>query len=269
MKRAIAIVLSTLMLTPLTAVAMGSGDKYSDAQTGLTYTVYKPSYTVGLTATKFQLLTCGIGTEEWLYAKYGGTKRYIEIMETMSGVKCSDPGLSKLVKTVTINGAKAKLYVYCDPSKPTSYKKCSTSDIARLGGYFIFTNKAGKNLKKTEIQVQAIGGITYAQLLAVAKSLKTVSPSGTSLQVLPPIMIDPATTTQLSVSVGDMVVFSVDDPEKWSAVVEDAAIAQFIAGGDQGTYTTNPALKTLKAGVTTVHVVHGTETFEIELSVNP
>lgn len=269
MKKAFTIALTALLLAPLSAVAMGSGDKYSDAQTGLTYTVYKPSYTIGLTATKFQLLPCGVGAEQWIYVKYGGTKRFLEIMETKAGIKCSDPGLSKYLKTVTINGVKAKLYAYCDSRNLATYRKCSTADIARVGGYFMFTNKAGKNLKRTEIQVQAIGGITYAQLLSVAKSLKTVSASGKTLQVLPPIMIDPATTSQVSVSIGDTIVFTVADPEQWSAVVTDSTIAQFIAGGDQGSYTTNPAIKTLTTGTTVVRVTHGAEIFEIDLTVNP
>jgi len=175
MKKSIAIVLCALLLSPSAAFAMGSGDKYSDAQTGLTYTVYKPSNTLGLSGSDFQLISCGENAEQWIYAKYGGTKRYIEIMQTMAGVKCSDPGLAKQLKNVKINGVSAKLFVYCDPTKPASAAKCTTADIGRVGGYFIFTNKAAKNLESTEIQVQVIGGITYAQLLKVAKSLKIVA----------------------------------------------------------------------------------------------
>ena len=182
MRKSIAIILCAIFLAPITASAAGSGDKYADAQTGLTYTLYKPSNTLGLSASKFQLITCSVGAEQWLYVKYGGTKRYIEIMETMAGVKCSNPGLSKQLKNVVINGITAELYVYCDPTKPASSAKCGTVDIARVGGYLLFTNKAAKNLKRTEIQVQAIGGVTYAQLLIVAKSLKTVKASGRPLQ---------------------------------------------------------------------------------------
>ena len=267
MRKAIAAALCAIFLSPLTAIAMGSGDKFSDAQTGVTYTVYKPSYTLGLTASKFQLITCGIGSEQWIYVKYGGTKRYLEIMQTMAGVKCSDPGLSKYLKTLPINGVKAKLYVYCDPSKPASYKRSGTEDIGRLGGYLIFTNKAAKNLKRTEIQVQAIGGITYAQLLTVAKSLKTVTASGKMPQALPPVMIDPAMTSEVSVRLGNSVVFTVTDPDKWSVTLVDMDIAVFIPGGDQGTYTTNPAVKALKVGTTTLHVTHGSDVFEIQLTV--
>jgi len=178
MKKCIAIILCAIFLAPISTFAMGSGDKYADAQTSLTYTVYKPSNTLGLSTNTFQLITCGVGAEQWLYAKYGGTTRYLEIMETAAGVKCSDPGLSKQLRDVVINGVKAKLYVYCDPTKPAVANKCTTADIARVGGYLIFTNKAAKALKPTEIQVQAIGGITYAQLLTVAKSLKAVKASG-------------------------------------------------------------------------------------------
>jgi len=175
MKKSIAIVLCVLFLSPVVAVAMGSGDKYSDAQTGLTYTVYKPSNTLGLTGSDFQLISCGENAEQWIYSKYGGTKRYIEIMQTMAGVKCSDPGLAKQLKNVKINGVSAKLFVYCDPTKRAAAAKCTTADIGRVGGYFIFTNKAAKNLEPTEIQVQVLGGITYAQLLKVATSLKIVA----------------------------------------------------------------------------------------------
>lgn len=267
MRKAIAAVLCAIFLSPLTAIAMGSGDKFSDAQTGLTYTVYKPSNTLGLSVNKFQMIPCGMGSEQWIYVKYGGTKRYLEIMQTMAGVKCSDPGLAKYLKTLPINGISAKLYVYCDPSKPASYKNCGTEDIGRLGGYLIFTNKAAKNLERTEIQVQAIGGITYAQLLRVAKSLKTVTASGKMLQALPPVMIDPAMTSEVSVRLGNSVVFTVTDPDKWGVEVADSTIAEFIPGGDQGTYTTNPAVKALKVGTTTLQVTHGSDVFEIQLTV--
>jgi hypothetical protein len=174
MRKLLACVLIVGLLFPATAFAMGSGDKYSDAQTGLTYTVFKPSNTLSLPNKMFQLLDCQPGQEQWLYAKYGGTTRYVEIMQTMAGVKCSDPGLSKLLKPVVINGVKAQVYVYCDPAKAASFKKCGTADIVRVGGYLMFTTKAGKILRGTEIQVQGIGGVSYAQLLTVAKGLKPV-----------------------------------------------------------------------------------------------
>ncbi len=162
-----------LALSTTSATAMGSGDKFADAQTGLTYAVYKPSQTLGLKLAKFQLIVCAPGKEQWIYAKYGTGKKYLEIMETMAGVKCSDPGLSKTLSPVSIQGSKASVHVYCDPAEPAAFKKCSFADIAKVGGYLMFSTKATKNLKGTEIQVQGVGGITYAQLLSVTKSLKT------------------------------------------------------------------------------------------------
>lgn len=174
MRKLCASIVIAALLFPATAFAMGSGDKYSDVQTGLTYTVYKPSNTLSFPGKLFRLLDCQPGEEQWLYAKYGGTARYVEIMQTMAGVKCSDPGLSKLLKPVLINGVKAQVHVYCDPAKTASFKKCGTADIVRMGGYLMFTTKEGKILQATEIQVQASAGISYAQMLTVAKGLKPV-----------------------------------------------------------------------------------------------
>ena len=271
MKKVLALVLALVVVAPSAAVAMGSGDKFSDAQTGLTYSVYKPSNTLGLKASQFSLLPCQPGQEEWLYVKYGGTTRYLEIMQTMTKVKCSDPGVSKYLRVATVNGVSAKVYVYCDPMKATSYKKCGVNDIARVGGYLIFTPKAAKGLKGTQIQVQGIGGITYSQLLAVAKSFKTVAASGNPLsQVVAPLMIDPTTATSVSVRVGNSVVLKVADPAIWSAHILEPGTVEFVPGGDQGTYTTNPAFKALAPGKTVVHLLNSTDVtkvYEIEITV--
>ena len=55
-KKTIAIVLALLFLAPATGVA--ASDKFSDSQTTLSYSVYKPSNTLGLRTTKFSLLPC-------------------------------------------------------------------------------------------------------------------------------------------------------------------------------------------------------------------
>jgi len=174
MRKFLASAIIAALLFPATQSAMAVVDKFSEAQTGLSYTVYRPSNTLSIPRKIFQLNDCLPGEEQWLYAKYGGSARYLEIMETKAGLKCSDPGLAKLLPSVVINGIKAKVYVYCDPANAASYKKCGSADIVRMGGYLIFTTKAGKSLSGTEIQVQGIGGITYAQLVTVAKGLKPV-----------------------------------------------------------------------------------------------
>ena len=270
-KKVLAIVLALLVMTP----AIGATDKFADSQTTLSYSVYKPSNTLGLRTTKFSLLPCQPGEQDWIFVQYGGTVRYLQIMQTMAGVTCSNPGLSKYLKTVLVNGIKAKVYAYCDPSQMSvaAYKRCGIEDIGRVGGYLMYTTKPLKELSATEIQVQGIGGITYAQLVAVAKGLKTVKASGRPLaQVLPPIMIDPLTTTDVTVRAGSSIVLTVADPAKWSAEVVTPGIVAFVPGGDQGGYITNPSFKALESGATTVKLVSSddpTKVYQLEITVTP
>ena len=272
-KKTIAIILALLFLAPATAVA--ASDKFSDSQTTLSYSVYKPSNTLGLKTSKFSLLQCLPDEQDWLFVQYGGTVRYLQIMQTMGGVKCSDPGLSKYLRAALVNGNKAKVYAYCDPTQMSlaAYKRCGIEDIGRVGGYLIYTTKAVKPYAPTEIQVQGFGGITYAQLLAVAKGLKTVKASGRPLaQVLPPIMIDPLTTTDVSVRAGSSIVLTVADPAKWSAEVMIAGVVSFVPGGEQGGFITNPSFKALSTGATTVKLVNSdnpTKIYQLEITVNP
>jgi hypothetical protein len=272
-KKTIAIMCALLFLAPATAVA--ASDKFSDSQTTLSYSVYKPSNTLGLKTSKFSLLQCLPDEQDWLFVQYGGTVRYLQIMQTMGGVKCSDPGLSKYLRAALVNGNKAKVYAYCDPTQMSlaAYKRCGIEDIGRVGGYLIYTTKAVKPYAPTEIQVQGFGGITYAQLLAVAKGLKTVKASGRPLaQVLPPIMIDPLTTTDVSVRAGSSIVLTVADPAKWSAEVMIAGVVSFVPGGEQGGFITNPSFKALSAGATTVKLVNSddpTKIYQLEITVNP
>ena len=272
-KKTIAIVLALLFLAPATAVA--ASDKFSDSQTTLSYSVYKPSNTLGLKTSKFSLLQCLPDEQDWLFVQYGGTVRYLQIMQTMGGVKCSDPGLSKYLRAALVNGNKAKVYAYCDPTQMSlaAYKRCGIEDIGRVGGYLIYTTKAVKPYAPTEIQVQGFGGITYAQLVAVAKSLKTVKASGNTLaQALPPIMVDPTIETDVSVRAGSSIVLTVTDPAKWSAEVMIAGVVSFVPGGDQGGFITNPSLKALSAGATTVKLVNSddpTKIYQLEITVNP
>jgi len=272
-KKTIAIMCALLFLAPATAVA--ASDKFSDSQTTLSYSVYKPSNTLGLKTSKFSLLQCLPDEQDWLFVQYGGTVRYLQIMQTMGGVKCSDPGLSKYLRAALVNGNKAKVYAYCDPTQMSlaAYKRCGIEDIGRVGGYLIYTTKAVKPYAPTEIQVQGFGGITYAQLVAVAKSLKTVKASGNTLaQALPPIMVDPTIETDVSVRAGSSIVLTVTDPAKWSAEVMIAGVVSFVPGGDQGGFITNPSLKALSAGATTVKLVNSddpTKIYQLEITVNP
>ena len=153
------------------ASAMGSGDKFVDAQVGLTYGVYKPTNTIGLRLHMFQLLVCQPGMEQWVATSYGFGKKKIDIYETKSDEYCSDAGLSKEVGSTTINGVIARVFVYCDLMTPRAYKSCTARDIAIVGGYLLFVPNPKLSFKPTKIQVQGIGGVTFQQLRAVAASL--------------------------------------------------------------------------------------------------
>ena len=251
------LVIAALTISNSGAQAMFLGDYFQNAQTRLSYVVYKPSNTAGLKLTSFKMIECGAGLEQWIAIKYGTGKKFLEIYQNMSGKPCSDPGLSKKLTNVKINTATAQVRVYCDPSKPAIFKKCTTADIAKVGGYLMFTATNKVNMKATQIQVQGVGGITYKQLLAVAKNLKPMitkasSPSGS--QALPPVMIDPATTSEVSVRITRTIVLTVADPGNWSATIADPKIAKFVAGGDQGSYTTNPGISPLAVGSTTATI---------------
>jgi len=255
-KNAFAVV-ALLVISTSSAQAMGSGDKFQDAQTGLSYIVYKPSDTAGLKLTSVKLIDCGAGLEQWVAVKYGSGKKFIEIFQNMSGKPCSDPGLSKKLANVKLDSATSQVHVYCDPSKPSVFKKCTTADIAKVGGYLMFTATNKLGMKATQVQVQGVGGITYKQLLAIAKSLKPmitrIGISGGS-QALPPVMIDPATTSEISVRITRTIVLTVADPGNWSATIADPKIANFVAGGDQGGYSTNPGIFPLAVGNTTATI---------------
>jgi hypothetical protein len=250
-------VIAALAISTSGAQAMFLGDYFQNAQTRVSYVVYKPSDTAGLKLTSFKMLECGAGLEQWIAIKYGSGKKFIEIFQNMSGKPCSDPGLSKKLTNTKINKLTAQVRVYCDPSKPAAFKKCTIAEIAKVGGYLMFTATNKVKMKSTQIQVQGVGGVTYKQLLAVAKNLKpmitsTVAPSGS--QALPPVMIDPATTTEVSVRITNSIVLTVADPGNWSATIADSKIAKFVAGGDQGSYMTNPSITPLAVGSTTATI---------------
>lgn len=253
-------IVTALAISTSSAHAMGSGDKFQDAQTGLSYIVYKPSDTAGLKLTSVKFFDCGVGREQWVAVKYGSGKKFIEIFQNMSGKPCSDPGLSKKLANVKVNSATSQVHVYCDPSKPLTFKKCTTAEIAKVGGYLMFTATNKLGMKATQIQVQGVGGITYKQLLNVAKNLKPmvtqigISSNGGTSQALPPVMIDPATTSEVSVRVTNSIVLTGADPGNWSATIADPKIAKFVAGGDQGSYMTNPSITPLAVGSTSAMI---------------
>jgi hypothetical protein len=82
---------------------------------------------------------------------------------------------------------------------------------------------------------------------ATAKPTAKASPTPTAA-ALPPIIVDPTTTKTMNITTKDTVVFKVDDVEGWSAMVSNAKVLSFDAGGTKGGASFNPSVKAIKAG---------------------
>jgi len=167
---ALSLVISFLSSSP--TFAMGSGNKYQDAQTGVSYQILQPTYVGDLLIRSFSMQSCGAGKEQWLAAIYG-EDRSIQVLETDAAVKCSNPGLGMKVATAKINGFKATVVAFCDPAKKKEWKNCKTSDIHNYGGYAMWKVPATKKMHGTEVEV-LVSGFTYAELLKISRGLKPV-----------------------------------------------------------------------------------------------
>ncbi len=168
----LSILLVGLVSSQESASAMGSGNKYVDAQTGLSYQILQPTFTQDLTLRSFKLLTCGAKTEQWLAAIYG-EQRSVQFLETDASVQCSNPGLGVKVATATINGSKATIVAFCDPANAKQWKNCKSADISNYGGYAMWKTKATKLLHATSVEV-LVSGVTYSNLLKMARGLMPV-----------------------------------------------------------------------------------------------
>jgi len=171
MKKGIALLLVVLnFVAPSSALAMGSGDKYSDLQTGVTYVVYKPTNTLKLPPLNFEVRPCRLhpGKDEYLLAGFGGMDRGIALVETAAALNCTGVDNPKSLGTVLINGVKASIGIYCTGSK------CTSTYFSKYGGEITFTAPARKGLKATYIRVGTQGGFTLAQLTEFAKGLKPI-----------------------------------------------------------------------------------------------
>ena len=157
-----------------TASAMGSGDAYEDMQVGVTYTVYEPSYTAGLKAQHIGGNDlCPEGTEENLVAIYGKrSKTQFSIWE--GNPMCSDIGNGQVVATTMIDGAKAEVVAYCDP---TSDEPCTRKSVKEYGGHVEVTLPAGgPGLRETRVWIETFSAknLSTKKLLRIARSLAPV-----------------------------------------------------------------------------------------------
>ena len=220
---------ATLATTALPALAMGTGNPYEDAQVGLNYVVYQPSYTAGLALKSFGMHKCGVG-DLALNVNYGSGKKYFLLTESSTKNICP-------LNMMLIRGATRT----------------------------VVTKPGAGNLTSTQISVISVG-VARAQLNQFFSHLvpRYTAPGST---LVPPILVDPTVVTIAAVSLTNVIVFTVPDPDKWSATVADPTIVSFTPGGNQGTYTTNPSLKPLKKGTTIVTLNHNGTTIAFTVTV--
>lgn len=155
------------------ALAMGSGNPYLDMQTGVTYTVYQPTYTAGLQVRHVgPNLATVTGVEQNLTAIFGKRNgRNFSITE--GNPMGEDIAVGRLVKTVTVQGRQAQVFAYCDPA---SNAPCTMGSIAKVGGHLTVTLPAAPNLRETIVWVETIQSrpIAGEQLIKIAQGLKPV-----------------------------------------------------------------------------------------------
>jgi len=77
----------TISIVP--AQAMGTGNPYQDAQSGLNYVVYQPSYTSGLVLKSDTLVpSCHKGATDAFVITYGSGKKFFTLTENSSKNMC-------------------------------------------------------------------------------------------------------------------------------------------------------------------------------------
>lgn len=116
-------------------------------------------------------------------------------------------------------------------------------------------------LKKTSVRIAGVALVAAAALGATACSAQSSDSSSSdspSSQVIAPVIVNVTDLQGKTIEVGlnNMVDIVADDVTAWSGEVTDPLIAEFIAGTSEGdsedALKTNPGLKPLAAGETTV-----------------
>lgn len=169
MKRVVAVLIALTFAIPRPAFAMGSGDKYQDLQTGVTYVVYKPSNMLKLPPLNFEVRPCRLfpKKDEYLLAGFGGMDQGIALVETSAQYNCTGVDHPQPLGTVKINGITAQVGIYCAT-------KCSAKTFLQHGGEITFVTPKRESLGSTYIRIGTQGGFTLDQLIAFAKGLKPV-----------------------------------------------------------------------------------------------
>lgn len=165
---------ASLLLAPV-AQAMGTGDPYQDLQVGVSYTVYKPTFTAGLGMQQGGSdVTCPAGTEANLFVSYG--KRTAKQFTVHEGnPMCSDIGQGKVVLATKVKGVKMTVEAYCDPATGA---KCTKADVRKYGGHLEAVFPGVNGLRTTTLWIETYGAnnLSARELVRIAKSMKPVNP---------------------------------------------------------------------------------------------
>jgi hypothetical protein len=163
------------------AFALGAPSPWENAQVGLTYTLYRPTATLGLSRAEFRLVPCQPGQDESVFATYGraynppsnfGKVRGFSIGEGYPSI-CANAGIAKYVTTRTVNGARIRVSVYCDPAQ---FKSCTIASGFRNGYVLQWRQpyRATQVIKKRTVMFMDSSLLTLPQVLQVVGGLRPV-----------------------------------------------------------------------------------------------
>ena len=115
---------------------------------------------------------------------------------------------------------------------------------------------------------------TAALMLALGGAITFVGCSSAAPELLPPVIVDITDIdgTTIQVAEGNVIDLTGDDETylDWTADVEDPAIAEFVAGNDDGSAQFNPGIRALSTGQTEVTLDNPTSgdtaTFTVEVT---
>ena len=176
---AVAAAATTILALAAPAHAMGSGDGYVDMQTGVTYTVYEPTYTNGLPQVQFggAIVAANCSAEQVTFAKYAKGKRAFTITE--GNPICQDIGVGPQVFTTTVAGATAVVTAYCPPGA----RNCSMKSVSTYGGNLqVILPAANSLLRPTQVWIETLRGQSIGgnELVKIAQSMSAVANTNNS-----------------------------------------------------------------------------------------
>jgi hypothetical protein len=169
--RKIVVALLTIGAISLGSSAATGADQYQALASQVSYGIYKPSNTLGLKPLNFEVRPCRLfpKRDKYLLAGFGGMDQGIALVETSAQYNCTGEDTPQPLGTITINGIKGNIGIYC------ASKKCTKSDFLTHGGEITFVTPKMKSRAATYIRVGTQGGFTLNQLITFANGLKLVT----------------------------------------------------------------------------------------------